>query len=132
MPFFGHLRLDQVHDGTLKPFIKARKATMRKVCLDKREFKLRPVTNKTVNLSLAIVRRILNLAARKRRGEEGRTWLQTAPLISLLPLTDSRPPHSLMWAEQRRLLPLLPDHLASMALRTFNTEVRDDVVANLQ
>jgi len=29
-----------------------------------------------------LVRRILNLAARKWRDEQGLTWLETAPLIS--------------------------------------------------
>lgn len=132
MPYIRHLRLDRVHDDTLKPFIQARKATLRKVWINKQEYQLRPLKNKTVNMSLAIVRRILNLAARKWRDEEGRTWLQTAPLISMLPLTDMRPPRPLMWSEQRTLLPLLPAHLATMALFMLNTGVRDDVVVNLR
>ena len=35
-------------------------------------------------------------------------------------------------AQQKKLLPLLPDHLARMALFVLNTGVRDDVVCNLQ
>lgn len=132
MPYIRHLRLDQVHDDTLKPFIKARKATLRKVRINEREYQLRPLKNKTVNMSLAVVRRILNLAARKWRDEEGRTWLQTAPLISMLPLTDVRPPRPVMWSEQRTLMPLLPSHLANMALFMLNTGVRDDVVVSLR
>jgi integrase len=50
----------------------------------------------------------------------------------MLPLTDSRPPRPIMWDEQRRLLPTLPDHLASMSLFMLNTGVRSDVVVNLQ
>jgi integrase len=105
---------------------------MRKVRLGKTECLERPLTNKTVNLSLSVVRRILNLAARSWRDEEGRTWLVSAPKITMLPLTDSRPPRPLMWAEQRALLPLLPDHLTSMALFALNCGVRDDVVVSLR
>lgn len=118
MPFIGHLKLDQVHNATLKPFKEARRASGRK--------------NKTINLSLSVVRRILNLCARDWRDDNGVTWLATAPLITMLPLTDQRPPKPLMWDEQRKLLPALPDHLAEMALFVLNTGVRDEVVCNLQ
>ncbi len=37
-----------------------------------------------------------------------------------------------MWSEQRTLLPLLPDHIASMALFALNCGVRDDVVVSLR
>ncbi len=38
-------------------------------------------SHKTINLALAIVRRILNLAARSWRDEEsGKVWLETPPL----------------------------------------------------
>lgn len=118
MPYIGQLPIDQIHNGTLKPFVDARKAEGRK--------------NKTINHSLAIVRRILNLAARDWRDEKGMTWLITPPMITLLPLTDQRPPRPIMWDEQRRLLPHLADHLAAMALFILNTGCRDDVVCNLQ
>lgn len=118
MPYIGHLSLDQIHNGTLQPFVEDRKAEGRK--------------NKTINHSLAIVRRILNLAARDWRDENGMTWLLTPPMITLLKLTDQRPPRPIMWDEQRRLLPALPDHLAAMVLFVLNTGCRDDVVCNLQ
>ena len=117
MPFIGHLNLEQIHDDTLQPFIRARKASDRK--------------NKTVNASMAVVRHILNLAARKWRDEKGRTLLETAPLISMLPLDDARKPRPISWAEQRDLLPQLPAHLQRMVLFNLNTGVRDDVVCNL-
>ena len=53
------------------------------------------VKAKTINLDLALVRRILNLAARKWRDEQGLIWLETAPLISLLKLRDARAPYPL-------------------------------------
>jgi integrase len=131
MPWIGGLFLDQVYNEKLQPFIEARKAQMRKMKVGN-GYELRPIKNKTVNLSLSIVRRILNLAARDWRDLNGMTWLETPPLISLLPLTDQRLPRPLMWAEQRQKLHHLPDHLAEMALFDLNCGVRDEVVCNLQ
>ena len=119
MPFIGHLELAQIHDATLAPYIAARKKEGR--------------ANKTINLALGVVRRILNLAATAWRDEDGRTWLETAPKITLLPLVGhQRDPAPISWQQQRKLLPLLPDHLARMALFVLNTGVRDDVVCSLE
>jgi integrase len=119
MPTIGALPIDQVHDLTLAPHVQKRLAAGR--------------AHKTVNLELAVVRRILNLCATRWRDENGLTWLEQAPSITLLPLAGhQREPKPIAWAEQRRLLPLLPDHLARMALFTLNTGARDDVVCSLQ
>ena len=118
MPFVGHLKLEQIHDETLQPFIKSRKLAGRK--------------NKTVNASLSVVRHILNLSARKWRDDKGRTLLESAPIIAMLPLDDARKPRPISWAEQRSLLPRLPAHLQRMVLFNLNTGVRDDVVCNLR
>ena len=72
MPFIGQLELSQIHDATLASYIAARKKEGR--------------AHKTINLALGVVRRILNLAATAWRDEDGRTWLETAPKITLLPL----------------------------------------------
>lgn len=85
-----------------------------------------------MNASLAVVRHILNYCARKWRDDKGRTLLETAPLISMLPLDDARKPRPISWTEQRKLLPLLPAHLQRMALCDLNTGARDDVVCNLR
>jgi integrase len=119
MPFIGKLALDQIHDGTLASFIRDRKA--------------KGLAHKTINLGLALVRRILNLAARSWRDEDGKTWLETPPLITMLPLIGfQREPRPITWAEQRRIMPLLPDHLAKMALFDLNTGARDAVVCGLK
>ncbi|MGD9787480.1 MAG: tyrosine-type recombinase/integrase [Sulfuricellaceae bacterium] len=119
MPFIGKLTLDQIHDGTLAPFIKDRKANGR--------------AHKTINLGLGLVRRILNLAARSWRDEDGKTWLEMPPLITMLPLIGfQREPQPITWAEQRRIMPLLPDHLAKMVLFDLNTGARDEVVCGLK
>lgn len=120
MPFIGELQLEQVHSGTLEPFVQARLKA--------------GASHKTINLSLAAVRRILNLAARKWRDEEtDKPWLASVPLITMLPLVgNQRPPRPITWQEQAALLGELPPHLREMALFVLNTAVRDDVVCNLQ
>ncbi len=117
-PFIGGLRLDQVHDDTLRPFVDFRKAAGRK--------------SKSINLALSVVRRILNLAARSWRDEYGLTWLETAPLITLLPVTDARPPYPLSWDEQTALFRELPTHLGRMALFKVNTGTREQEVCGLR
>ena len=119
VPFIGKLTLDQIHDGTLASYIKDRKA--------------KGLAHKTINLGLGIVRRILNLAARSWRDEDGKTWLETPPLITMLPLLGfQREPRPITWAEQRRIMPLLPDHLAKMVLFDLNTGAREEVVCGLK
>ena len=119
MPFIGQFTLDQIHDGTLASYVQDRKA--------------KGLAHKTVNLALALVRRILNLAARSWRDDNGKTWLDTPPLLTLLPLVGhQREPRPITWAEQRRLMPLLPDHLARMVLFDLNTGVRDEGVCGLK
>jgi len=119
MPYIGQLQLPQVHDATLKAYVDARLAA--------------GIAHKTINLALGVVRRILNLATATWRDEDGTTWLATAPKITMLPLVGhQREPRPISWAEQRKLLPLLPDHLARMSLFTLNTGVRDDVVCSLR
>ncbi len=119
MQFIGHLQLHQVHDSTLAPFTSARLAAGR--------------AHKTINLALGVVRRILNLASSVWRDDEGRTWLQQAPKITMLPLVGhQREPRPITWGEQRTLLPQLPSHLARMSLFILNTGVRDDVVCSLR
>lgn len=117
-PYIGHLPIQQVHMGTLQPFIAASKQEGRK--------------NKSINLALSVVRRILNLSARLWRDESGLTWLETAPLIQLLPLTDARKPYPLSWDEQQRLFQALPDHLSRMCLFKVNTGCRDGEVCRLR
>jgi integrase len=85
-----------------------------------------------VNAALAVVRRILNLAASEWVDACNLTWLATAPKIKLLKVTDARKPYPLSWDEQTRLFSELPAHLSRMALFKVNTGCRDQEVCQLR
>ena len=116
LPKVGYLRLQDVHDETLKPFKDAR-------IRDK-------AAAATINKELSYVRRILILAARKWR-TSGQTWLAEAPLISMVK-GKARKPYPLEWEEQVRLLAELPDHLERMALFDVNTGLRQSELCGLR
>jgi integrase len=118
MPTLGHVALDSMHPGLLRPWIEKRRAEGRSVG--------------TINHGLKIVRRILNLAASEWIDEHGLTWLLAAPKIKLLPDKDKRTPYPITWDEQRRLLRQLPVHLAEMVLFAVNTGCRGGEVCNLR
>ncbi len=117
-PYIGNLRLDRVHDGSLRVFIQARQAA--------------GIRSKSINLALEVVRRILNLAVRSWRDDNGLTWLATAPAITMLPITDARQSYPLSWEEQTKFFPLLPGHLERMALFKVNTGTREQEVCQLR
>ncbi|HXQ21990.1 MAG TPA: tyrosine-type recombinase/integrase [Candidatus Acidoferrales bacterium] len=117
-PFIGSLLLRQVHRGSLQEFIDGRRAA--------------GVKTKSINHGLAIVRHVLNLAASEWFDEQGLTWLESAPKITLLPVNDSRDPYPLNFDEQARLFRELPVHLARMALFKVNTGCREQEVCRLR
>ncbi len=67
-------------------------------------YRAKVLKKKTVNNGLEVVRRILNLAARKWRDEQGLTWLETPLLLTMLTVDYARAPYPLSWEEQRFLL----------------------------
>ena len=117
MPFIKDLSLQRVHDSSLRPFVKHQ--------LDK------GLSQGTINRRLAIVRRILNLAARSWRDEHGLTWLETAPLITL-PSYEPRQSYVLSWEEQRALFQRLPDYLSQACLFDVNCGAREQEVCQLR
>lgn len=117
-PYIGGLALDQVHMGTLQPFIAARQA--------------QGVKATTINHGLQVVRHVLFLAATEWRDEYGLTWLNAAPRVRFLPVANKRAPYPLSWAEQTRLFQELPAHLARMALFKVNTGCREGEVCGLR
>ena len=117
-PFIGSMLLRRVHIGALQEFIASRRKA--------------GVKTKSINHGLAIVRRVLNLAASEWFDEQGLTWLESAPKIKLLQATDSRDPYPLNFDEQARLFRELPVHLARMALFKVNTGCREQEVCKLK
>jgi hypothetical protein len=85
-PFIGGLELKQVHMGSLQDFIAKRRKD--------------GVKTKTLNMALAVVRRVLNLASSEWMDRQGKTWLETAPKIKLFSVRDARPPYPLSREEQ--------------------------------
>ncbi len=116
--FIGSLALRQVHQDSLGPFIASRKSEGLK--------------SNTINRDLAVVRRVLKLAARLWRDERGNPWLETPPLIRMLDWQDARKPYPISWGEQERLFAELPNHLREMALFKVNTGTREAEVCGLR
>jgi integrase len=117
-PFIGGLSLENVHMGTLRPYIE--------------KAKRQGLKNRTINMPLEVVRHILNLAAAEWLDENGLTWLRSAPKIRLLPRSDARDPYPLSWDEQQTLFDALSEHLRVMCLFTVNTGCRDSEVCGLR
>ncbi len=93
----------------------------------------RAVKPATVNRSLEVARTVLNRAARVWRTAAGLPVLGTAPLIEMLDeQATKRQPRPMSWAEQAKLLPLLPGHLHQMVLFALNTGARDENVCGLK
>ncbi|WP_405236944.1 tyrosine-type recombinase/integrase [Lentisalinibacter orientalis] len=119
-PYIGDLPVAQVHDGTLRPFVDRQRE--------------RGLSPKSINNALGVVSTVLNRAARVWRGPDGEPWLQQAPaLISRLSVKGQQArPYPLSWAEQDRLMKILPRHIADAALFAINTGCREQEVCGLR
>lgn len=117
-PYIGDLPGRRVHHDTLQPYVRARLKE--------------GISPGTINRDLAVVRRILNLAARLWRDESDRPWLATPPLLQMHRHPDKRAPYPLSIQEQRLLFAQLPEHLARMALFKVNTGMREQEVVQLR
>ncbi|WP_224793887.1 MULTISPECIES: tyrosine-type recombinase/integrase [Pseudomonas] len=128
-PYIGDLPLTHIDDQALEAFIAERQSDQ--VLPDG---KVKPaVTNRTVNIAIERVIRVLSLCARKWRDEERRPWLDNVPLLSKLEeKRSSRKPYPLSWEEQSILFGELPAHLQTMALFKVNTGCREQEVCKLR
>jgi len=118
-PHIGNLPLEQIHQGTIQGFIAKRKAD--------------GVSSGTVRRELAVVRRILKLAALYWRDEAGKPWLEGQPPMFRLPdWDDKKKPYPISHDEERRLLSVMPQHLSNMTLFALYTGARESVIAQLR
>lgn len=103
--FIGDMPLTHIDDKALGPFIKDRLAT--KTLPDGKVKK--GVSNRTVNISIERVVRILSLCARKWRDDERRPWLDSVPMLTKLEeKKSSRKPYPMSCEEQSILFGELP------------------------
>jgi len=116
--YISDLPLSNIHMGTLQPFIEARRKA--------------GIRSSTVKRDLAVIRRILTLAARSWRNTDGQPFLNCPPLLEMPDWEDSATPYPLDWEEQQRLFEALPDHLTVMALFAVNTGLREQGVCWLR
>jgi integrase len=116
-PFIGDLYLENVHMGTLRPYIEHGQKMGWK--------------NRTINMPMEVVRHISNLASGEWLDEHGLTWLQSAPKIRLLPHNDAKLPYPLSWDEQEKLFGSLPEHLRMMCFFAVNTGLRNREICGL-
>lgn len=117
-PWIGKLELPAVHQGTLQPYISAQRQA--------------GIKSATVARELAVVRRILSLAARLWRDEHNQPWLATVPMLDMPDWRDQAKPYPLTWDESRALLHELPTHLEEMALFALHTGTREAVICGLR
>jgi integrase len=128
-PFIGDMPLNHIDDHALEPFIKHRLQTH---TLEDGKVK-KGVSNRTVNITIERVVRVLSLCARKWRDDERRPWLDGVPMLTKLEeRKSSRKPYPMSWTEQSILFGELPAHLQTMALFKVNTGCREQEVCKLR
>lgn len=120
LPFIGKHTLEQIHDGTIKPFVDYETS--------------RGKAPKSSNNAIGVVSAVLNRAARVWRNEDGVPWLRQAPpkLSRLSVKGRQSKPYPLSWDEQDKLFRELPRHLADAALFAVNTGCREQEVCQLR
>ena len=147
LPLLGDVPLQDLHDITLKPYINWRKKkgvkTRKKDKSTNRYYmERREIKHSSINRDLEVIRTILLAAWRAWRCEfTGKPWIDSPPLISMLPTkpkkgarleVHSAETYSLSWAEQDRLFPLLSPCMQRMCLFKVNTGTREQEVCQLR
>ncbi|WP_213881256.1 tyrosine-type recombinase/integrase [Pseudomonas sp. dw_358] len=128
-PYLGHLPLTHIDDAALADFIRDRQ-TAQKLPSGKTK---KGVSNRTINIAIERVIRVLSLCARKWRDDERRPWLDSVPMLKKLEeKKSSRKPYPMSWQEQTILFKELPEHLVKMALFKVNTGCREQEVCKLR
>lgn len=118
VPVIGHLTLEEIHQGTLQPYIERRRQE--------------GIKSATITRELTVVRRILTLAARVWRNAHNRPFLNVVPLLTMPQWEDEAVPYPLSWDEQKRFFGAMPAYLARMALFAVNTGLREQGICWLR
>ena len=116
-PHLDHLYLHEVSKDSLKDLIEARYAA--------------GLSPRTINQGLEVVRRVLKLAAYTWR-ENGKTWLESAPMIQMEPHNTPRGNCPLSWEDQATFFSKLPRHLVVMSDFDVNTGLRESNLTGLK
>lgn len=128
-PFIGDMCVTHVDDDALRPFV----VWMRKGGVLPNGKPKKPSSNRTINIALQRVVRILHLCARAWRDANKHPWIDVVPMITMLDeRKTARAPHPLNWDEQRILFGELPAHLQAMALFKVNSGTREQEVCKLE
>jgi len=117
MPYIGDLALKKIHSASLDRFIRDRKAD--------------DISAGTLNRDMAVIRRVLKLCVAMWRDEQGRPWLDAAPLLPTVQGVK-RKPRPITVAEQDRLTKGMPQYLADMTLFALHTGLRDQEICGLK
>lgn len=118
MPHIGHYYIDQVYQETIDPYIKAEQKKGRK--------------STTINRTIRVVSRILNLCARSWRDDFHMPYLKTAPLLEQLKETDKQITQPIEYDEEQKLLAQLNDNYKDFWTFAVNTGLRQQNQAGLQ
>ena len=128
-PFIGDLPVGHVDDEALQPFIRW---MLKDGKLPNGKLK-KASSNRTVNIALQRVVRILHLCERKWRDANKQPWIDRVPVIRMLDEKEGqRQPYPLGWEEQKVLFSCLPAYLQVMALFKVNTGLREQEVCKLR
>lgn len=128
-PYLGELPLTHIDDEAVKPFIH----WMRTGAMLPNGKPKKPSSNRTINIALQRLVRILHLCHRKWRDDRKRPWLDAVPIITMQDERKTqRAEHPLSWDEQRILFQELPPHLQRMALFKVNAGCREQEVCKLK
>lgn len=117
MPYIGDLALKNIHSASLDQYIRDRKAD--------------GISAGTLNRDMAVIRMVLKLCVAKWRDEQGRPWLDTAPLLPTVQGVK-RKPRPISGAEQERLIQGMPQYLVDMTLFALHTGLRDQEICGLK
>lgn len=126
MPFIGTRYLDEIHNETLKPMIKAFRAGWHSVATDLKPAEdHKPQKSTTINRKIRVISRILKLACRSWRDEYHRPYIDSHPLLSQLPENDKEITNPLEFSEEEKLLQHLNANYRDWWIFATNTGLRD-------